>query len=190
MRAIMGALNRVYGAEENRPFVRRMILSFGLALVTPTALGPGDRDAAAGPRLLARQNRTRHVESQNRRRSVRASTIAAPQARQRGDHRASSPKSICTSAVIRLVSASTASTSSGDSRSWSLMGGETLGQTRTEMRAGQPEESQGSLRLAWRLQTPTPARVCFPGVSDGAAQRRSALRALDRLLVRLAHGRA
>ena len=39
MRAIMGALNRVYGAEENRPFVRRMILSFGLALVTATALG-------------------------------------------------------------------------------------------------------------------------------------------------------
>ena len=123
MRAIMGALNRVYGAEENRPFVRRMILSFGLALVTATALGPGDRDAAASPRLLARQNRTRHVESQNRRRSVRASTIAAPQARQRGDHRASSPKSICTSAVIRLVSASTASTSSGDSRrghSWAV----------------------------------------------------------------------
>jgi membrane protein len=54
MRAIMGALNRVYGAEEDRSFAWRMILSFGLALVTATALGLAIVMLQLGPEIADR----------------------------------------------------------------------------------------------------------------------------------------
>jgi membrane protein len=54
MRAIMGALNRVYRAEEHRSFVRRLGISFLLAIVTSIALGFAIVTLQLGPEIADR----------------------------------------------------------------------------------------------------------------------------------------
>jgi len=54
MRAIMGALNRVYQAEERRGIVHRFLLSFVLAIVTAFALGLAVVALQLGPEIADR----------------------------------------------------------------------------------------------------------------------------------------
>lgn len=54
MRAIMGSLNRVYRAEEDRSFARRMGISFLLAFVTSIALGFAIVTLQLGPEIADR----------------------------------------------------------------------------------------------------------------------------------------
>jgi membrane protein len=54
MRAIMGVLNRIYRSTEQRGFVRRMVVSFILALVTMTALGLALVTLQLGPEIADR----------------------------------------------------------------------------------------------------------------------------------------
>lgn len=54
IRAIMGVLNSIYGGEEKRSFVHRMLLSFVLAVVTACALGLAVVTVQLGPQIADR----------------------------------------------------------------------------------------------------------------------------------------